>query len=779
MTFLRPAPQRRTGRTALLLFGILLLALGTALARDLTDESTFYPGLYYPAAADSSGAEPITLRPGESFSEIQFALTPSGGRISGRVLGEAMPQPIPLPGVLVEAVVAGRRILTRSGADGAFLLTGVPAGDALVRFATDDPLSREVHYQAGYYTSSPGLLEGTPIRVNNGETRTLADAVLPLGCSFTGIVRAEDTSLPMGRTLVRVESRAPLSAGWTTRTSADGRFLIGGLPGGSFVVQVVPEGSEYIPVYYNGSRTAEGATALDLGPGQTVPDLDMKVPRGGILWGEIRRETGVGYVGLAVQATHLGTNAVYVGYTYGFGQFRVIGLPAGEYQVYVPHLRKYYDRSGEGTYDRNRAYHIPVAEGQDVFDINLTGSPRGDCSLPPVAQGAIVGRIRGDLTGADRIVVRVYSAADTTDHDIELGGDYTIGCLTGGQYRVALLANGPVAAQFYPRQRLIKDALPVSVAQGDTVRGIDFNAEQGVHLAGHVRDAVSGQPLVGARIHALEIDTGIAVVGQTDSLGDFAFDRLLGDPSSSILTGLPAGRWRVSAESTIVQAPSLTPILQPRLNAGPGDPGMISLEARLAQGMRWCYLVARFESASAPQAPGGGSGIGGGIEIPEEVIVARGEMTPAGSEDVLQLNDLPPGAGPYRYLLLAWPSSGACGDPPAGSVFSAESEDVAPAPKVDEPEEIGLAAVRAFPIPWTGAGNLRFLAGSPLRKTGQLQIFSAAGAEVASLHWPAGERELAWQVEGTSSRPLPNGIYLWSLREGGARRASGGLLLLR
>lgn len=737
------------------------------IAAEAADEARFYPLRYYPGTADSALSQAIEMAAGETSANLVLPMDAGGGSISGRVLGQSGTSQVPLGGLLVTAILGRQRVLTRSESDGGFTLHGIPAGAVRIRYSSDDPLSREVHYQALYHPGVPDAAQADQITVGEGEQIHLDPVLLPPGAVVGGAVLAGDSGSPLAGVEVRVFSRLAVARPWAVRTSSEGRFLQGGLSGGEYLIEALPSGTEYIAEFYGGAREIDQAGAIQLHPGEPVLDLSLPLDRGGSIWGQLRREDHTGLVGLEVQATETQSGAVFTTTSYEYGHYRIQAVPTGSYRVYVPALRLYYP---DARVERE-ARPVRVTEPGDVFDIDFTGSPLDGCQLPEILQGAISGYIRGDLSQAGRIVLRVFSETDTIDQEIQFPGAYTVGCIRAGTYKVGLFADGPVVAQYYSLTPLVEEARLVSVTAEDTVQGIDFRVEGGVRLEGEVRDRLSGSPLPGVRVRAVELISRVSAGAVADSLGRFLLDRVDLGPVPQVHTGLPSGRWRVEAESTLVPPPSLTPVLTPSLAAHAIEPEGISLEWWLNPEVPWCYLLKRFEAEQFPEDPAGQ--LAGGESIREARRPAQG------SDGVEVLLDYPPGEGPYRYLLLAWTTPGDCGAPSLDSIFRATSAPVRPSGPVGPVFEPRTLQCRVSPTPWKGRGNLLFRASQPLPAGARLKIFSAAGVEVAALRWPAGDSELPWAGRTASGRTLPSGLYLWSLRDWGGGAIGGSLLVIR
>jgi hypothetical protein len=157
--------------------------------------------------------------------------------------------------------------------------------------------------------------------------------------AIRGRVVAADSGKPLLRASVTVLSA---SDGRTSRlvasTNAQGRFEIKDVPAGSYYVSVAKAG--YLPMRFGQRRQSEPALAVEVGESMTVDDVDVTLPRTGVIGGHISDELGEPYPGVQVMALAMRysggqriASPAGSSTTNDLGQYRIPGLGPGAYTV--------------------------------------------------------------------------------------------------------------------------------------------------------------------------------------------------------------------------------------------------------------------------------------------------------------------------------------------------------------------------------------------------------------------------------------------------------------
>ena len=200
----------------------------------------------------------------------------------------------------------------------------LPLAAALVLFAVASAAAGQQVIQIGPGPEiPPGMPGGRPFKTGTGR--------------ITGRVLAAENGAPIRRAQVRING--PDIGMKTSLTDAQGRYEFRDLPAGRFSVSVSKAG--FVAMQYGQSRPFENGKPIDLAEAQVMDKADVSLPRGSVLAGRIVDEFGEAVADAEVQAMRMayqngrrrmvpsGRNAT----TNDLGQFRIYGLPPGEYYV--------------------------------------------------------------------------------------------------------------------------------------------------------------------------------------------------------------------------------------------------------------------------------------------------------------------------------------------------------------------------------------------------------------------------------------------------------------
>jgi protocatechuate 3,4-dioxygenase beta subunit len=153
-----------------------------------------------------------------------------------------------------------------------------------------------------------------------------------------GRVLAAETGAPIRRAQVRIAS--PDVVAKAALTDAEGRFEFRDLPGSRFTITASKSG--FVNVQYGQTRPFESGRPIELADKQVLDNADIVMPRGSVIAGRIVDEFGEPMPDVAVTALRqtwsggrrkLTPAPGRIAQTNDLGQFRLYGLPPGDYYV--------------------------------------------------------------------------------------------------------------------------------------------------------------------------------------------------------------------------------------------------------------------------------------------------------------------------------------------------------------------------------------------------------------------------------------------------------------
>jgi uncharacterized protein (DUF2141 family) len=323
---------------------------------------------------------------------------------------------------------------------------------------------------------------------------------------LAGRVIAADTGRPLKRARVSVQSFSIGVQGLVERvtktavTDDNGRFSIPNLPEGKYSVSATKTG--YVTMSAGQRRPLRPGTEIELGVGQAITNLDLRLPRGGVITGRIRDEDGEPLARAMVRVMRFqylpgGRQLVRVqsDQTDDRGEYRVFGLPPGEYVVTaVAGAFERFGRTGASDFpepDEELNYAPTYYPGvTSVFEAARVTVGAGqehagvDFSLLLVPTARVRGVIAGSSadTGERATVMLIpeeagdarraasYRARPATD------STFTIEMVPPGRYLAVAMAGAP-AGRLYAMQSVVVsgddiDGLALTLAPGGTIGGV-------------------------------------------------------------------------------------------------------------------------------------------------------------------------------------------------------------------------------------------------------------------------------------------------------------------
>jgi protocatechuate 3,4-dioxygenase beta subunit len=411
-----------------------------------------------------------------------------------------------------------------------------------------------------------------------------------------GRILSVDTGQPVRRVLVRVTG--PEIAAKTMLTDADGRYEFSELPAGRFTVSATKSG--FVNVQYGQTRPFESGKPIELADAQTIDKADIALPRGSVIAGRIVDEFGEPITDATVTAMRSVwsggrrrlQSAGRVSQTNDLGQYRIFGLPPGDYYVsatfrggdmmmvelaaasfggggsqaptsgYAP---TYYP----GTTSAPEAQRVRVALGQEMAG--------ADFALSPVKLARVSGTVmKSDGQPASGTMVNLMPRSTENRFPMlerggrtDANGNFTLSGVSPGDYSlqvrgmsITTMTSGGGGNQIFMATRVSGPdgsggqeqefgTVPVTVA-GDDVTNVIVVTTKGATATGRVSFDGAAQPasLTGIRVTAISADNqptmmfpagpGRTLPGSLETDGNFELRGLAGTRMLRVM-GLPPG----------------------------------------------------------------------------------------------------------------------------------------------------------------------------------------------------------------------------------------------
>lgn len=346
---------------------------------------------------------------------------------------------------------------------------------------------------------------------------------------LSGRVTALDSGRPIRRAVVRV-SGTDLREGKSVSTDAEGRWEIRDLPAGKFSLSASKGG--YVQLQYGQRRPFESGKSIDLANGQSIEKIEIGLPRAGALTGRVVDEFGEPVTSVRVAAMRYRfqagqrrlTPSGEIDTTDDLGQFRLYGLPPGEYYVQaqpqsaMSFLSVSGDRSGyaqtfyPNAYSPSDATRVSLAVGQEAQSLVIALVPTRFVNVSGTATSAEGQPVRAGMV---RLVDpgAAFSMVAGNMGIIRPDGTWTISSVVPGEYRlVAQMMKGSLEEVAATGSVSMSESAQMTITVGnEDVTGIAIATSTGNTVRGTVKWD-GGEPPTGVPSY------GMVVAHESDML---------------------------------------------------------------------------------------------------------------------------------------------------------------------------------------------------------------------------------------------------------------------
>jgi hypothetical protein len=304
-------------------------------------------------------------------------------------------------------------------------------------------------------------------------------------------------------------------------TNAAGEYGIPLQPG-SYVLEFRSAQSAFQAAFYKSTSSPLGATPVEVGSGETVSGIDIKLSAGAQFGVTLRDPEGAPVPEGHISVFDRYGRRVATGQTDNAGQTRTVpGLPPGSYRLLAhpaygsPLLEQY-------------ANEKSTLDDADLITVTQVVSVELALSLPRGAQ--LSGTVTDATNGAPLagIAVHVRNAGNVVrDAMTNDAGHYSIVGLPSGTYQVEFESNQSTPASPAPLRRVVTLTAPTAQA------GFDAALIRGGTISGLVTTP-DGAPISGASVSVHDVDDTMSIHGFTADDGTYA------------IGGLPSGRYTLT-----------------------------------------------------------------------------------------------------------------------------------------------------------------------------------------------------------------------------------------
>jgi hypothetical protein len=432
-------------------------------------------------ARDMAAGETVLVRvsgAGGAVGDFRLGTDDEGGGIAGTVNKQGTGEPRPGTVVSVHQSSFFGFDHVSTGADGGYLIAGLPAGDWYVR-AQDDLLVDEVWNDRPCIGFCDLTRIGDPVVVGEGLSTGIDFALAPGGSIAGTVLAAEGGALTsVWLSAYDATGGAPGERG-SGFSDGEGRYEIRGLAAGSYTVLTSSFGYHdelYDDVPCEPSCAPETGTPIEVQAGSTTPGIDFSLSRFGSISGTISRAADgapvFGWVGVYDSTGSF----LASGGSLSNGSFRVENVPAGHHFVRTDtdELDEVFDgHPCEGFCDVTTGDTVRVASGTEASGVHFV------LEEPGRIEGTVVAEDTAQPLDVD---LELYDASGGfVDWRWAFNGSYVFSALEPGHYYVRAISwwDSRYEDQMYDDVGCdpscdVTLGDPVTVAIGTTISGVDF-----------------------------------------------------------------------------------------------------------------------------------------------------------------------------------------------------------------------------------------------------------------------------------------------------------------
>ena len=236
----------------------------------------------------------------------------------------------------------------RTDDGGNYVFRGLPA----------DIIRIHVHDTQGYIVQDGDIRTET---VGPGEELEGVDFSFKRGATISGRVTDVDTGLPITDVTIGAERDREGTGYSDAQTGDDGRYTLGGLTPGDYVISTDRDTKGYIRELYDDKYTWGDAARIAVTRTEEVQGIDFGLKQGATISGTVvDAESGLPIANMDVQAAQVAGDDISSSETDRDGRYTLKGIPNGVIEVFV---------AGQGYLQTSKT--VTVRDGQHVTDFDF------------------------------------------------------------------------------------------------------------------------------------------------------------------------------------------------------------------------------------------------------------------------------------------------------------------------------------------------------------------------------------------------------------------------
>jgi hypothetical protein len=311
--------------------------------------------------------------------------TSNTGSIGGNVTAAASGAGIANIQVSAFPTNGGFIFITCSTSSGTYDITGISAGTYNVEFVSspDECTATSKSYVPQWYKDQPTQATARSETVTAGSEITGINAALAVGGGISGVVTAAangEPVIPYCVTLFEVGTSTEVLA----QTTDGGIYEASGLAPGNYDVEFSNGCGQYnfVTQWYQNQPSQSAATPVKVTAGNTTTGISAAMVAAGSISGKVTAASGGAALnGIQVTAWLIGGNTGLSVCSFPKGEYTIIGVPTGSYDVEFRADKRCPTKSGYATQwyknkaRRANAVAVPVTAPSAITGINAALKP--------------------------------------------------------------------------------------------------------------------------------------------------------------------------------------------------------------------------------------------------------------------------------------------------------------------------------------------------------------------------------------------------------------------